>query len=109
MSAAQDSPIGVLLDIDGVLYVGGQPIAGALEAFSELRELSGGLRLLTNTTSRSRRAVREELLGMGFEVSPEEVMTPAAMAERHCRERGYEAVTVLVSDGLREDLEALDT
>ena len=109
MSAAQDSPIGVLLDIDGVLYVGGQPIAGAREAFTELRELSGGLRLLTNTTSRSRRAVREQLLGMGFDVSTEEVMTPAAMAERHCRERGYGAVTVLVSDGLREDLEGLDS
>jgi HAD superfamily hydrolase (TIGR01458 family) len=109
MSAAQDSPIGVLLDIDGVLYVGDQPIAGAREAFAELRELSGGLRLLTNTTSRSRRAVREQLLGMGFDVSPEEVMTPAAMARRHCQERGYDAVTVLVSDGLREDLDALDT
>jgi HAD superfamily hydrolase (TIGR01458 family) len=109
MSAAQASPIGVLLDIDGVLYVGDQPIAGAREAFSELRERSGGLRLLTNTTSRSRRAVREHLLEMGFDVSVEEVMTPAAMAERHCQERGYAVVTVLVSDGLREDLDALDS
>jgi phospholysine phosphohistidine inorganic pyrophosphate phosphatase len=107
MAAIQDSPIGVLLDIDGVLYVGDQPIAGAREAFSQLRERSGALRLLTNTTSRSRRAVREHLLEMGFDVSAQEVMTPAAMAERHCRERGYARVTVLVSDGLREDLDAL--
>src|SRR5271165_2263728 len=109
MTARKHGPFGVLLDIDGVLYVGDEPIEGAHEAFSELRELSAGVRLLTNTTSRSRRAVREQLLGMGFDVSPEEVMTPAAMAERHCRERGYDAVTVLVSDGLREDLDALDS
>lgn len=109
MTATQDGSIGVLLDIDGVLYVGDQPIAGACEAFLELRERSGGLRLLTNTTSRSRRAVREHLLEMGFDVSPEEVMTPAAMAERHCQEQGYALVTVLVSDGLREDLDALDS
>jgi HAD superfamily hydrolase (TIGR01458 family) len=109
MPAAAGGPIGVLLDIDGVLYVGDEPIAGAHEAFSELREMSAGVRLMTNTTSRSRRAVREHLLELGFDVSLEEVLTPAAMAERHCRERGYEAVTVLVSDGLREDLAALDS
>jgi phospholysine phosphohistidine inorganic pyrophosphate phosphatase len=109
MPATAGDPIGVLLDIDGVLYVGDEPIAGAHEAFSELREMSGGVRLMTNTTSRSRRAVREHLLELGFDVSLDEVLTPAAMAERHCRERGYEAVRVLVSDGLREDLAALDT
>jgi len=102
-------PFGVLLDIDGVLYVGDEPIAGAARALSELRELGAGVRLVTNTTSRSRRAVCEHLLKLGFDVSLEEVLTPAAMAERHCRERGYEAVTVLVGEGLREDLAALET
>jgi phospholysine phosphohistidine inorganic pyrophosphate phosphatase len=109
MTADTGGPIGVLLDIDGVLYVGDEPIAGAHEAFAELRELSAGVRLLTNTTSRCRRVVLEHLLEMGFDVSLEELLTPAAMAERHCQEQGYEAVTVLVSDGLREDLDALDS
>jgi HAD superfamily hydrolase (TIGR01458 family) len=109
MTAGTGGAIGVLLDIDGVLYVGDEPIAGAHEALAELRELSAGVRLLTNTTSRSRRMVLEHLLEMGFDVSLEELLTPAAMAERHCQEQGYEAVTVLVSDGLREDLDALDS
>src|SRR5277367_6654808 len=104
MPADTNGQIGVLLDVDGVLYVGDEPNAGAREALLELRDLSGGVRLMTNTTSRSRRAVREHLLELGFDVAPEEVLTPAAMAERHCRERGYESVAVLVSDGLREDL-----
>ncbi len=107
MLVAKDGPIGVLLDIDGVLYVGDEPIEGAVEAFSQLRELSAGVRLMTNTTSRSRRVVCEQLVAMGFDVSLEEVLTPAAMAERHCREREYSAVTLLVSDGLLEDLGAL--
>src|SRR5271165_6527810 len=109
MTAAKDGRFGVLLDIDGVLYVGDEPIEGAHQAFSELRELGGGVRLMTNTTSRSRRAVREQLLAMGFDVSPEEVLTPAAMAERYCRERGFEAVRVLVGEGLREDLVAIES
>ncbi len=109
MPSGSDDSLGVLLDIDGVLYVGNEPIAGAHEAFTALREMSAGLRLLTNTTSRSRRAVREHLLGMGFDVALEEVLTPAAMAERHCREREYDSVSVLVSEGLREDVAELET
>jgi len=108
MTAAKAGAFGVLLDIDGVLYVGDEPIEGAHQAFSELRKLSAGVRLLTNTTSRSRRAVREHLLEMGFDVSLEEVLTPAAMAERYCRERGFGSVSVLVSEGLREDLATLN-
>ena len=76
MTAGKDRGFGVLLDIDGVLYVGDEPIEGAHRALSELRELSADLRLLTNTTSRSRRTVREHLLGTGFDVSLEEVLTP---------------------------------
>jgi phospholysine phosphohistidine inorganic pyrophosphate phosphatase len=108
MTAEKAGAFGVLLDIDGVLYVGDEPIDGAHQAFSELRELSAGVRLLTNTTSRSRRAVHEHLLQMGFDVSLEEVLTPAAMAERYCRERGFGSVSVFVSEGLREDLAMLD-
>ncbi len=109
MTPGKDAPFGVLLDLDGVLYVGDEPIEGAHRALSELRELSAGVRLITNTTSRSRRAVYQHLRAMGFEVAVEEVLTPAAMAERHCRERGYRSVSLLVSEGLREDLAGLES
>ena len=77
--SAQRGPFGVLLDIDGVLYVGDEPIEGAHQALLELRELAAGLRLMTNTTSRSRRAVLDHLLRLDFDVSLEEVLTPAAI------------------------------
>jgi HAD superfamily hydrolase (TIGR01458 family) len=108
MSGGKKTAFGVLLDIDGVLYVGDEPIEGAHRALRELRALSGGVRMLTNTTSRSRREVHEHLLKLGFDVSLEEVLTPAAMAESYCRERDFGSVTVLVSEGLREDLAALE-
>lgn len=107
MSAEQEGPYGVLLDIDGVLYVGDRPIDGAHEALAELRE-SRGVRLITNTTSRSRRQVVEHLLELGFEVELGDVLTPAAMAVRHCREQGHESVVLLVNERLREDLAPLD-
>jgi ribonucleotide monophosphatase NagD (HAD superfamily) len=64
MIIPKPSPFGVLLDIDGVLYVGKRPIDGAQEALAELRDLSAALRLVTNTTSRPRRRP-EHLHGLG--------------------------------------------
>jgi HAD superfamily hydrolase (TIGR01458 family) len=107
MPAVQGGPLAVLLDIDGVLYVGDEPIAGAREALARLRAASA-VRLVTNTTSRSRREIHEHLLALGFEVPAAEVLTPAAMAVRLCSERGLEPVAALVSDALLEDLEQLE-
>lgn len=97
----------VLLDIDGVLHVGEQPIDGAIEALAQLQRVSAGVRLVTNTTSKSRGQIVEQLRRLGFEVAWEEVLTPAALAVRHCRERGYRSVKLLVAEALREDLAEL--
>jgi phospholysine phosphohistidine inorganic pyrophosphate phosphatase len=107
MPPAGTGPFGILLDIDGVLHVGEKPIEGAHEALAQLRGLSTGLRLVTNTTSRSRRQVVERLIELGFAVTEEDVLTPAAMALSYCRRRSYRSVALLVSDSLREDLAPL--
>jgi len=99
---------GLLIDIDGVLHVGPEPVPGAREALALLRERRLPFRLVTNTTSRSRRLVVERLVGIGFEVSERDVLTPAALAVRHCRERGYERVALHVAPALEEDLRELD-
>jgi HAD superfamily hydrolase (TIGR01458 family) len=97
----------VLLDIDGVLHVGDQPIAGAVDALEQLRELSAGVRLVTNTTSKSRGQVVGHLRELGFALAEHEVLTPAAMAVGHCREQGYRSVRLLVGEALLEDLSEL--
>jgi len=97
----------VLLDIDGVLHIGGEPIPGATAALTELRELSSDVRLVTNTTSKSRRQIVDQLRELGFDVTVEEVLTPAALAVGHCQERGHQAVKLLVGEALLEDLAEL--
>lgn len=104
--ALADRPA-VLLDIDGVLHVGDEPIAGAVEALTELRDLAGGIKLVTNTTSRSRREVVSRLQGLGFAVEIEDVLTPAALAVRYCNEHELKSARLLVSDSLHEDLTEL--
>jgi HAD superfamily hydrolase (TIGR01458 family) len=98
----------LLIDIDGVLHVGAEPIEGAREALDLLRARSVPFRLVTNTTSRSRRLVVERLVAMGLDIGEAEVLTPAALAVRHCRDRGYARVAFHVAPALREDLAGLN-
>src|SRR4051812_50226134 len=81
MEVALNQPEGYLIDLDGTLYVGGAAISGAVAALARLRQQKIPVRLVTNTTSRSRAMLVERLQGYGFQVSPEEVFT-ATMAGR---------------------------
>ena len=44
----------LLIDLDGVLYVEEEPIAGAVDALARLRDRGPLLRFVTNTTAYSR-------------------------------------------------------
>ena len=92
---------GLLIDLDGTLYVGSQPVEGAREALASLK--AGGLtiRYVTNTTRKPRRAVLENLASLGFEVEEAEIFTPAMAAAGLIRER---TCFPLVDESLIEDL-----
>src|SRR5215203_5764428 len=71
---------GVLLDLDGTLYVGGEAVAGAREAVGSLKASGLAVRYITNTTRKPRGWVCERLRSMGFEVGEAEIFTPALAA-----------------------------
>jgi HAD superfamily hydrolase (TIGR01458 family) len=98
----------LLLDLDGVLYVEDAPVAGAREAVAALRRHGMALRFVTNTTSKPRRLILERLHRLGFEVGEEELSTPAALAVRHCAERGRRRAMLLVRDDVKEDFAGLE-
>src|SRR5215210_648560 len=73
----------ILLDIDGVFHVSGEPIAGGAEAVKRLRADGHRLRFVTNSTTQSRAALAEGLRGMGVELDDEELQTtPRAAASK---------------------------
>jgi HAD superfamily hydrolase (TIGR01458 family) len=92
---------GLMLDLDGTLYVGGEPVAGAREAVRALEASGLALRYVTNTTRMPRRAVVERMRTLGFLVEEDEVFTPAWAASRLIGDRNCLA---LVDDSLYEDL-----
>ena len=97
----------LLVDLDGVLYVEDEPIAGARDAVARLR---GGiaLRFVTNTTAHSRARTLDKLTRLGFDVEPEELVTPAALAVRHCRERGHRRVALVMNEEVKRDFAGLE-
>ena len=71
---------GVLLDLDGVLYVGDEAVPGAAETVRWLQKEHVPHLFVTNTSSRPRAGVVEKLAGLGIDVEPDEVLTPAVAA-----------------------------
>jgi HAD superfamily hydrolase (TIGR01458 family) len=95
----------ILLDVDGVLHVSGTPIEGAAAAVARLRDAGHRLRFVTNSTTRSRRSLAEELRSLGVEVEDEELQTTAAAAARTLRGRRVLALTMAA---LVEDLDGVE-
>ncbi|HEY1370185.1 MAG TPA: TIGR01458 family HAD-type hydrolase [Gaiellaceae bacterium] len=90
----------ILLDVDGVLHVSGEPIPGAAEAVRELRRAGHRLRFVTNNTTRSRAQLAEDLRRLGVELDDDELQTTAAAAARVLRGKRVLALTMhaLVGD-----------
>lgn len=98
---------GVVLDLDGVVYLGEQAIPGAAEALAGVRELGVAIGFVTNNSYRPPEAVAEKLLALGVKAAPEEVFT-SAQATVHLLGGALEGTRVLVvgGPGLRAALQA---
>jgi HAD superfamily hydrolase (TIGR01458 family) len=95
----------ILLDIDGVLHVSGDPIPGASEAVTELRRAGHALRFVTNNSTRPRARLADELREMGFTVEADELQTTPGAA---VRELAGKRVLALVMPAIVADLEGLE-
>ena len=95
----------ILLDIDGVLHVSGEPIPGVADAVSELRRAGHALRFVTNNSTRPRARLAEELREMGFTLEPEELQTTPGAA---VRELEGKRVLALVMPSIVSDLEGIE-
>ena len=95
---------GLLLDLDGVLYVGDTPVPGAIEALRDLRKRSFPVRFVSNSTRRSRASVASRLRTMGFSIDEKEILTPAVAAAFQLRMEGKTAFLLTTGDA-RQDFE----
>jgi HAD superfamily hydrolase (TIGR01458 family) len=95
----------ILLDVDGVLHVSGEPINGAAEAVRRLRDADHRLRFVTDSTTRSRATLAEELRAMGIALDDEELETAPRAAARALAGRRVLALTMHAIVGELEGVE----
>jgi HAD superfamily hydrolase (TIGR01458 family) len=95
----------ILLDIDGVLHVSGEPIPGAVDAIARLRAEGHALRFVTNNSTRPRTGLADDLRGAGFDLDENEIQTTPRAATR---ELAGKRVLALVMSTIVPDLEGLD-
>jgi 4-nitrophenyl phosphatase len=67
----------LVIDMDGVLYRGGEAISGSAELISFLRRQAIDFVLATNNATRTPQQFADKLANMGVEVYPAEVLTSA--------------------------------
>lgn len=69
-----------LLDLDGVVYVGGQPVPYAAEAVTEARARGMRVAFVTNNASRLPGDVAARLTSLGVEATTDDIVTSAQAA-----------------------------
>ena len=87
MTALVDAYDAALFDLDGVIYIGKDPVPEAPAAVAALRERGVRLGFVTNNASRSPRTVADHLSRIGMPADERDVVTSAqAMARVMARE-----------------------
>ena len=92
-------PLGLLIDIDGVLTISGKPIEGAVEAFRKVQASGVPYRLATNTTTRTRASLAEILRSAGFDIRADEILTAPVATAAYLREHHPGAACFVLSSG----------
>lgn len=89
----------LLLDLDGVVYVGPAAVPGAAEALERARAAGLHLAYVTNNASRPAQTVADHLTELGIPATVDEVVTAAMAAAALLRERHGTGARVLVVGG----------
>ena len=94
---------GLLIDLDGTIYVGNQLIPGAKEFVHKLEELSIPHLFVTNITSKPRREVLEQIKEKGLDIKADQVFTAPFSAVSYLNAKGYKRCYFLIPESLYED------
>jgi 4-nitrophenyl phosphatase len=96
---------GAVIDLDGTVYRGDEPIPGAVEAIAELRDRGVATLFVTNNPTRSREQYVERLAEFGVETMAAEVLSAGTVTAEFLADRHPDDDVFLVgSAGLREQL-----
>jgi len=96
---------GFLIDLDGVLYIGGKAIKGAQESIDLLRDRKYVFRFVSNTTRKCRDTIAGQLSSMGFDIPVEYIFTPPLAAVAFMKNAGKHRCYLLTTGDVYRDFE----
>ncbi len=94
-----------LIDLDGVLYVGKNPVPGVRGCLELIERRGYGFRFVSNSTRRRRSSVAGRLKDLGYNISEERIFTPPLAAIDHMRRSGKERCFLLATGDVHRDFE----
>lgn len=80
MTRPLDGYEAVLLDLDGTVMRGAQPVAEAPDVVKELRQAGRVVQFMTNNASRAPAEVARQLVTLGLPADPEDILTSGQVA-----------------------------
>ena len=89
-----------IFDLDGTLYRGDEPIAGAAETVRALKSAGSGIRYVTNNSGQTRAFYLEKLMRMGFPAEAAEIESSAIGTAKYLTSRGLFRVFAVGEPGL---------
>lgn len=101
-------PKAFLFDLDGVFYISGVLIPGAKEAVTLLRNRNIPFRIITNTTTMTRKQLTVKLNNIGLDVRKHEIFTVGQAGVIYLQKLGSPPCHLLISKDLREDYAVFD-
>ena len=95
--------IGILFDLDGVIYQGDSLISGAKESINLLRQNNFPCRFITNTTRMTKKNLVTKLQAMGLTLEVNEVFAAPHAAVEYCKNMKYTTIDLVVPDNEMEE------
>jgi HAD superfamily hydrolase (TIGR01450 family) len=80
--ALADQFDGLLVDLDGVVWIGAEPVPGAPHALRTLLEAGKRIVFVTNNPGRTPAVYAERLRGMGIDIGAEQIVTAGMVTAR---------------------------
>jgi HAD superfamily hydrolase (TIGR01458 family) len=93
-----DPPSAFLFDLDGVFFVGDDPIPGGADVIAWVEERQLPYLFVTNTTSHPRSHLATKLARCGVRAEVEQILTPAVAAHEWLTEHARGPVALFVPD-----------
>lgn len=106
--ALADEFDGLLVDLDGVVWIGREPVSGAAESLRALIEAGKGIVFITNNPAKPASAYVERLQSMGVPVDDDRVVTAGIVTAQLAADRLGEEGTVFAigAPGFKETIAA---